>query len=217
MKELFQHKFFRVDTTQDVNSVELCGAVKNIIAMGAGFCDGLGVGPSTKSAVIRRGIQEMALFCQLYSPTFDVRTIFSSCGIADVIASSIGGRNRKCSEQFVKEYQTPSEINNIFMNEETKERKELNTIEAIKNKWMRIEKKLLNGQKMQGLTTLEEFIQCINYINVNNTITKSLCVNTSNTKSVDVSNVDISKEFILFQRIYDISFLGANPTTLFEW
>lgn len=218
MKELFQNKFFRIDTTLDVYSVELCGALKNIIAMGAGFCDGLDVGSSSKAAVIRRGIQELTKFCQLFSPTFDMNTIFSSCGIADVFASSIAGRNRKCSEQFVKEYQIHSEINKIlFMNEESKESKEITIIEVMKNKWMNIEKNILNGQKMQGLSTLGELMQCINYININKTITKSSCDNKTNIKNIDVSTDHASKDFILFQRIYEISILGANPVTLFDW
>ena len=59
LKVLFQTKNFRVTVTQDVDVVEMCGALKNIVACAAGFVQGLGLGDNTKSAVIRIGLMEM--------------------------------------------------------------------------------------------------------------------------------------------------------------
>ncbi len=50
---------FRVYTNSDVIGVELCGALKNVIALGAGICDGLGFGDNAKSAFITRGLAEI--------------------------------------------------------------------------------------------------------------------------------------------------------------
>lgn len=50
----------RIYTSSDLIGVELGGALKNVIAIAAGFCDGLGLGDNTKAALITRGIAEMA-------------------------------------------------------------------------------------------------------------------------------------------------------------
>ena len=45
--------FYRVSVVGDKEIVEICGALKNIVACAAGFCDGLNMGDNTKAAVIR--------------------------------------------------------------------------------------------------------------------------------------------------------------------
>ncbi len=53
-------RFFRVYTNPDVVGVELCGASKNVIAVAAGMCDGLGYGDNTKATLMTRGLAEMS-------------------------------------------------------------------------------------------------------------------------------------------------------------
>ena len=98
---LFNTSFFKVSFSDDQATVEICGALKNVIACGAGLVDGLGFGINTKSALIACGFRELSYFVRLFNPKFNIATLFSSCGIADVIASSFGGRNRKVGEAFV--------------------------------------------------------------------------------------------------------------------
>ena len=61
-KSLFHTPQFRVSVTSDVRGVSLCGALKNVVAVAAGFVDGLGWGNNAKSAIMRIGLMEMKKF-----------------------------------------------------------------------------------------------------------------------------------------------------------
>ncbi|XP_055923688.1 glycerol-3-phosphate dehydrogenase [NAD(+)], cytoplasmic isoform X2 [Eupeodes corollae] len=128
LRDIFQADHFRVVVVDDVDAVEVCGALKNIVACGAGFVDGLGLGDNTKAAVIRLGLMEMIRFVDIFYPGSKLATFFESCGVADLITTCYGGRNRKVSEAFVK------------------------TGKSIKE----LEGEMLNGQKLQGPFTAEE-------------------------------------------------------------
>lgn len=97
-KLLFQTDNFRVTVVKDTNIVEICGALKNIVACAAGFCDGLKMGDNTKAAIIRLGLKEMIKYGDTFYPGGDHSTYFESCGVADLITTCYGGRNRKVSE-----------------------------------------------------------------------------------------------------------------------
>ena len=108
-QRLFHSDSLLISCEPDVFTVEVCGALKNVVALGAGFCDGLGVGSSTKAAIMRIGLREMADFCCLFHPQWGKfkdedllasvnAAVLQSCGVGDVIASSLGGRNRACAE-----------------------------------------------------------------------------------------------------------------------
>ncbi len=56
---LFTRSFFRAYTSSDVVGIEICGAMKNVIAIAAGISDGLGYGLNTRAALITRGLAEI--------------------------------------------------------------------------------------------------------------------------------------------------------------
>jgi len=58
-QDLFMNSYFRVYTNRDLVGVELAGALKNIIALGAGMSDGLGYGDNAKAALLTRGLAEI--------------------------------------------------------------------------------------------------------------------------------------------------------------
>nr|WP_312353476.1 NAD(P)H-dependent glycerol-3-phosphate dehydrogenase [Aminipila sp.] len=96
VQDIFMTDKFRVYTSSDVIGVELGGALKNIIALGAGISDGMGYGDNAKAAMMTRGSAEIArLGVKLGA---DVHTFSGLTGIGDLIVTctSMHSRNRRC-------------------------------------------------------------------------------------------------------------------------
>uniref|UniRef100_A0A0N5C6D2 Glycerol-3-phosphate dehydrogenase [NAD(+)] n=1 Tax=Strongyloides papillosus TaxID=174720 RepID=A0A0N5C6D2_STREA len=128
LKKLFHTDFFRISVVKDANTVELCGALKNVVAVAAGISDGLGYGDNTKAAIIRLGLMEITKFAERFYPPSNLKTFFQSCGVADLVTTCYGGRNRKLGMAFAKSD------------------KDIKTLE----------KEILHGQSAQGVYTAEE-------------------------------------------------------------
>uniref|UniRef100_A0AC35G5E5 Glycerol-3-phosphate dehydrogenase [NAD(+)] n=1 Tax=Panagrolaimus sp. PS1159 TaxID=55785 RepID=A0AC35G5E5_9BILA len=170
LKTLFHTDNFRINVVQDIEAVELCGALKNIVACAAGFSDGLGYGDNTKAAIIRLGMMEIVRnivacaagfsdglgygdntkaaiirlgmmeivrFVNQYYPGAHLSTFFESCGLADLVTTCYGGRNRRVCEAYVKSDKSLKEV----------------------------EKELLNGQSAQGPLTAEEVVELLKKTN----------------------------------------------------
>ena len=94
LQAIFSNEYFRVYTQDDVVGVETAAAVKNIIAIAAGICDGLGLGDNAKSALLTRGMVEISRLGEALGG--NKKTFFGLAGIGDLITTCISphGRNR---------------------------------------------------------------------------------------------------------------------------
>lgn len=95
VQDAFMSPSLRVYTNPDIVGVELGGALKNIIAFGAGMCDGLGYGDNTKAALMTRGISEIGRLGVAMGA--NVNTFTGLAGIGDLIVTctSMHSRNRR--------------------------------------------------------------------------------------------------------------------------
>ncbi|KAJ5865079.1 Dehydrogenase multihelical [Penicillium soppii] len=130
LKSVFHRPYFHVRVVSDVAGVSISGALKNVVALAAGWVVGMGWGDNAKAAIMRVGLMEMVKFGDtFFSATIDTRTFTDeSAGVADLITSSSGGRNFRCAMHSVER--------NLPIEE--------------------IEKQELNGQKLQGTLTAYE-------------------------------------------------------------
>jgi len=102
LAETVQREFsdprFRVYTNEDVVGVELGGALKNIIAIAAGICDGLGLGHNSIAALITRGLAEITRLVVACGGRHD--TMAGLAGLGDLVLTCTGGLSRNRSVGF---------------------------------------------------------------------------------------------------------------------
>ncbi|KAL9107080.1 MAG: hypothetical protein Q9227_007946 [Pyrenula ochraceoflavens] len=130
VKLLFHRPYFHVRVVSDVAGTSLGGALKNIVALAAGFVDGLGWGDNAKAAIMRVGLLEMVKFgTRFFEQTIQPGTFTEeSAGVADLITTCSGGRNHRCAKLSVQRGVSIDEV----------------------------EASELNGQKLQGTLTAKE-------------------------------------------------------------
>ncbi len=95
VQELFASGTFRIYTNSDIAGVELGGALKNVIALCAGVCDGLGLGDNTKAALMTRGITEIARLGEALGARAETFGGLSGIGDLIVTCTSMHSRNRR--------------------------------------------------------------------------------------------------------------------------
>ena len=115
VQDIFFNTCMRVYTNPDVRGVEICGALKNIIALAAGISAGLGYGDNTRAALITRGLAEIkrlgiAMGCR-------ERTFSGLAGVGDLIvtATSRHSRNNRCGYLIGQGYPAEEAIRQVGM------------------------------------------------------------------------------------------------------
>ena len=99
VQTMFSTDRFRVYTNMDIVGVELAGALKNVIAIAAGICDGQDYGDNAKSALMTRGLVEITRFGRAFGA--ERETFSGLAGMGDLITTCISpyGRNRRVGER----------------------------------------------------------------------------------------------------------------------
>lgn len=92
VQNIFNNHYFRVYTNPDIHGVELGGALKNIIALGAGISDGLGLGDNGKAALLTRGLTEMTRLGVTLGA--NEKTFSGLAGIGDLIVTGTSKHSR---------------------------------------------------------------------------------------------------------------------------
>ena len=96
VQDLFMNQRFRVYTSDDKIGTEICAALKNIIALCAGCCDGMGYGDNTKALLMTRGLAEMVRLGVALGGKKETFTGLAGMGDLIVTCCSMHSRNRRC-------------------------------------------------------------------------------------------------------------------------
>lgn len=109
---IFNEEYVKIETTEDIQGIEICGMIKNIYAIAAGILGGLNASESTKAAFLTKIISETKKIIKKYNG--NESTVFLSCGIGDILltCTSKSSRNyrlgyiigKKVSEEKIIDY-----------------------------------------------------------------------------------------------------------------
>jgi glycerol-3-phosphate dehydrogenase (NAD(P)+) len=102
VRQVIGSERLRIYSSSDLVGVELAGAVKNVLAIAAGVCDGLGFGDNAKAALLTRGLVEMTRFGVAHGA--EAATFQGLAGVGDLIATCFSphGRNRRAGERLAR-------------------------------------------------------------------------------------------------------------------
>lgn len=115
VQELFMTNEFRVYTNDDTIGVEIGGAIKNVIALAAGICDGIGYGDNTKAALMTRGMAEIVRVGLKMGGNSETFLGLTGTGDLIVTCGSLHSRNRRAGFLLGKGYTIEEAIEEIGM------------------------------------------------------------------------------------------------------
>jgi glycerol-3-phosphate dehydrogenase (NAD(P)+) len=115
VQQAFSSGSFRVYTNEDVVGCEVGAALKNVIAIAAGVCDGVGFGDNTKGALLTRGLAEIARLGVAMGGRRD--TFFGLTGMGDLVTTAMSrhSRNREVGERLGKGERLEQVLGSMWM------------------------------------------------------------------------------------------------------
>jgi len=115
VQKVFGSDYLRVYSSSDIIGVEIGGAIKNIVAIASGICDGLGLGDNTKAALITRGLMEMIRIGVRLGGREETFAGLSGVGDLIVTCGSKHSRNRYVGEEIGKGRKLEDILNGMSM------------------------------------------------------------------------------------------------------
>ncbi len=114
IKKMMASKTIKIRGTGDIIGVELCGAIKNVIAIAAGMLDGLGYCESTQAMFITKSLHDLKNL--IYSLGGSKKTILTYAGFGDLLMTATSKKSRNYSfGRLFGEYKTKEEIEKYLM------------------------------------------------------------------------------------------------------
>ena len=113
VQDILMNDYFRVYTSTDVIGVELGAALKNVVALSAGVCAGLGFGDNTQAMLMTRGLAEIAELCVKLGGRKE--TLAGLTGLGDLIVTCLSrhSRNRRAGELIGKGFSAQDAMNEV--------------------------------------------------------------------------------------------------------
>lgn len=105
---LLQNQYFKAEFSEDVVAAEICGVIKNIIAIGCGIVDGFELGQNAKAALVLQGINEIELLCKKMGSAAKIN---NAAGFGDIFLTCSSAKSRNNSlGLMIAQGQKPSEL-----------------------------------------------------------------------------------------------------------
>ncbi|XP_043065024.1 titin homolog [Drosophila ficusphila] len=110
LTDVLQTENCSVISVDDVDGVELCGTLTDVVALGAGFVDGLRLGENSQVAAVHLVIKEMMRFIETFFPSAEMSTFYDNCGVANTVSASFVNKNATFAKSFITSGKTIEEI-----------------------------------------------------------------------------------------------------------
>lgn len=115
VQDIFMNSFFRIYVNNDITGVELGGALKNLIALAAGVCDGIGFGDNAKAALMTRGLTEITRLGVKMGAKAETFSGLTGVGDLIVTCTSMHSRNRQAGILIGQGYSLEETLKKVHM------------------------------------------------------------------------------------------------------
>lgn len=122
IKQAFENDYFKLRVTNDIKGIEICGAIKNVIAIAAGILEGMNLPESTKAMFITESLHDIKQL--IYNLGGDKKTILSFAGFGDLLLTCTSPKSRnfslgyligkKASKEQIENYRSNTTIEGLY-------------------------------------------------------------------------------------------------------